>query len=987
METFLQKAAKHIFDSRKLNELSKISVILPSRRAVFFFKHELSQLSEIPFLAPEVLAIDDFVFQTNSLKQIEPVALLFELYDIFKEINPQIDFDKFVTWAPTLLQDFDKIDQYLSEADAKALFQWVSDAKAIERWDITQTQIAGSSVMDKYFKLFENLGLVYLNLKHKLLSKGLVYRGLAYKILSENTYKFLIEKPKFDFYYFVGFNALSDSEEKIFRDLIKAKRAEVLWDTDDLYMNSPKMEAGNLLRIYKGAKNQEHRKIGGKDWNWQQNLLTKSPKNIKIIGLTNASMQTKVASNIYESWLQDDKKNKNLPQQTAIVLGDEALLQPLLFSLNDNIDDLNVTMGQSLKNAQFFSLIDALFELQRNVVEFKNKDNQLVSIPKYAHKHISKVLNHPLIRSYEMAIEESKNIDEESELKPSIIKKVLLEISKKNLVFLSENELITLAEDNQIFKILFSRWNQNASKAIKCFYDLIEILRPILAKKNDIIETEYLFVFFTIIKRLEDILASRKDKVPFKSFRVFLYEFIKKEKIPFSGEPISKLQIMGMLETRTLDFERLIVMSVNEGVLPQGKKANSLIPIDACIEFGLPTHGEMDAVMAYHFFRLLQRANEIVLLHVLPSNTYGGAEKSRFLLQIEHELVKINPKITLTYPMVSFGENHNHFEISDEISIPKTNEIIDFLQGTLAEKGFNATFINDYVQCSLKFYFKRIAQISSKDEVNEQIGSDKFGNWIHKTLEEIDLEFIKNQGGKIEKKDLEKLLPEIENRLKTTFKKSYDGLRFDEGMNLVLFEVARRLLNNYFQFRIENTNFPVYTLSVEQAFEDDYIFNNQHFKINGRIDKVEAENENLNIIDYKTGTVMANKLATKSKSLSVEEIFMADSKSDKLRQLWIYKYLVLKSKKELISKNLSQEINIEKLNVQPGFVAFKNVEAGFMTVNWENFELFSDQEFLSKTDELLNQFLKNLLDVEQPFSKTADKTNCEYCDYRKICNR
>ncbi|MBC7406926.1 MAG: PD-(D/E)XK nuclease family protein, partial [Arcicella sp.] len=637
MQTFLERSAAHIYSQHNHGQLSKVCVVIPSRRGTLYFKQALAKLSDVPFLSPDVFAIDDFILEMTGLRQIDQVALLFELYDIFKEIDPNVVFEKFITWANILLSDFDKIDQYL--VDAKALFSYISEAKALERW---QMQLGESQKdrnlktdrTDRYFKLFENIYIVYHKLRSRLTEKGLVYRGMAYRDLAEKVEKYILEKDRHIKYYFVGFNALSDAEEKIIRTLLKRKNfAETLWDTDTYIMENTYQKAGNWLRYYKNGDDKKGiPPLYNDEWNWESDELLKGEKNIQIIGVANASVQAKVAGHIYKGWnaAEESCKDENisiheiplaLKTQTAIVLGDENLLVPVMNSLDESVKDFNITMGLSLRNSMLFTLIDSLFELQRNLVEFKTEEGGTVKIPKFSHRQVVKVLNHPFLRRWELM---NYQASEEGILNP--IRKTLQEITDRNRVFLSSKELAEISENDPMFEVLFKHWNNKPQNAIKCFYALIDLLRDVYKENQDAIETEYLYQFYLILQRMDGILEDRKETVAMRSFKVFLYEFIKQTKIPFDSETDESLQIMGMLETRSLDFERIIILSVNEGTLPSTNRQNTLIPFDALTDpqFNLPTHNHADSVMAYHFFRLLKRAKEIVLIYILPSDTYGA---------------------------------------------------------------------------------------------------------------------------------------------------------------------------------------------------------------------------------------------------------------------------------------------------------------------------------------------------------------------------
>lgn len=976
--TFLNQSAQYIFEKHPLAQLKNICVVLPSRRAVYYFKQALAKFSNVPFIAPEILAIDDFVMQMSGVNQIDAVSLLFELYEIFKKYDPEVKFERFISWAPTLLRDFDTIDLYLVD-NPKSIFEYMSEAKVLERWNPAQLKSGKPAfevtpVLDKYFKLFENIYNVYSDLQKSLTTKGLAYRGMAYRILAESVKQLLIEKNEnsviFEKYYFIGFNALSASEEKIIETLVKTNRAETLWDADTYFMSSEyNHKAGMLLRSYKNSG-----RFG--KWNWQTDELLKGEKQMRIIGVENATLQTKIAGHIYAEAIA---KNPEVP--TVIVLADENLLQPVIYSLNERISDFNITMGVSLRGSMLFTLIDAVFELQQNIAEFKTKDGGTVKMPKFSHRHIFKVLNHPFIRRYEQ-IKYAPEIKAKSQER-TVFRKTLSEILRTNKVYLSQDEMLDLGENEPIFKILFSRWSDNPQKALFAFYDLIDELRNVYRDSNDAIETEYLYLFLTILHRLEKILFQNRE-LSLKSFKHFLYELIKQEKIPFSGEPISNLQIMGMLETRCLDFERVIILSVNEGTIPSAKHINSLIPFDACIEYHLPVHSDQDAVMAYHFFRLLQRAKEVDILYVIPNGEGlggGGSEKSRFILQIENELVKENKNIKLTYPKIKFGQD-NETEVINKIDIFKSEDILKSISKLIAEKGIYPTSLSNYLKCSLQFYFDKIANISKREEVDENFGADVFGTWIHNTLEKIDKDF----GPKISEENIETIIGELEKRLDEAYQEKFGGFVVESGMNYLLKQVAQQLLNDFFENQKVSQRFPLEVVQAEQLIE--VIFEKvihgklQKIKIAGRIDRIEREGNVLKVIDYKTGKVVAKELET-PKDLTLEEALI-ESDKEKLRQLWLYQYLVTKSMFD--GKLVLAGEKFENYAVTAKIYSFRNLKEK-LEVNLSFETAPTIFGFIEKSEGVLTQIITELLNPDINFTQTTDTKICERCDFKGICGR
>jgi RecB family exonuclease len=999
MQTFLQKTAQYIFEKHSLNDLSRICVVIPSRRGVLYFKQALAKLSDKPFLAPEVLAIDDFVAKITGVKQIDQMSLLFELYDVFKEIDPLVNFERFMTWAPTLLNDFDKIDQYLVEP--KALFSYMTEAKALERWQIQlgesqRDKLKKTDRTDRYFKLFENINTVYENLRKNLTERGLVYRGMAYRTLAENVDEYLVAKEPYKKYYIVGFNAMSDAEEKIFKTLIKNKsKAETIWDSDTYYLRTKDQRAGEWLRKYKESG------VFG-EWQWESEELLKSQKNIQIIGVANASMQAKVAGHIYRNWRKEQTEAVSQNSTIAIVLGDENLLTPVMNSVDE--PSLNITMGLSLKSSMLFTLIDALFEMQRNLVEFKNAEGEIIRIPKFSHRHVVKVLNHPFVRRYfveggnltpEASVAEAPS-QQETGLKANILqgeeilRLTLNEITQKNKVFLGANELIEMGQNDPLYEILFTHWQRNPKKVLKSFYTLIDIFREIYRTSQDAIETEYLYRFYLILQRLEGILDERKDSISFRSFKTFLYELIKQEKIPFESETNEQLQIMGMLETRTLDFEKIIILSVNEGTLPQGKSQNSLVPFDAFKEFGLPTHNHADAVMSYHFFRLLQRAKEVVLLHVLPSDTYGAGEKSRFILQIEHELKKINTNLNVTYPIVSFKSQATEDEVEAKLEIHKTPEIIEIIEKRITEKGLYPSHLNEFISCSIKYYFSQIAGIAEAEEVSEKIEADTFGNWLHKTLENIDNDLME-QDVMVSQEHLQAVFVKLDTYLDVAFAETNRGLRRDEGQNYITYQVGRKLLKKFFDFQLKHESFPVQLLGTEKAFNVNFPTQIEgkdlKIKVAGRIDRLDRiDGDKIRVVDYKTGKVELKDLKPSKEQTTYDALM--DKDKEKYRQLWLYKYILLKkmeSNNIIIGDNIV--LKAHENQVMAGIYSFRNIEAGFLTQDVTFNMGESVQEFLQESEKQLVAFATDMLDTTKTFERTNDLETCVYCDFKGICGR
>lgn len=1000
--TFLQQTAQRIFDTHGPS-LRDVWVILPTRRAVSVFLDELAALSDRPFLAPHALAVDDFITQAAGVQLIDSVSLLFELYEVFRDIDPSVEFEQFIGWATVLLADFDRIDQYL--VNTRELFSYLTAARALERWQVDVpssakpiTETPGTS---RYFKLFENLQTAYHALHQRLSEQGLAYRGMAYRQLANQVDVLIRDNLAYERVYFVGFNALSAAEEHIIRVLVDARKAELVWDADQYYIRDRGQEAGEFLRRYRDNgwlfSKQNHDDLR----NLSNNLLG-TPKNIRVVGVPNASMQAKVAGKIYKDWTVSG----GAPGKTAIVLADETLLVPVLYALDETVTDLNVTMGLSLRSSLLFTLVDTLFEMQRTVHEFRTRDGRDLRVPKFHHRHVVKVLNHPFVKQYERIHNlqwPGERTPQGDELPPEpLFQWMVKTIVKQQRVYLTESEMHDLSrvggrEADPLVRVLFSRWpNDRPDRAIQAFYDLIDLLRAVYRSRQDAIEIEYLYLFFTLLKQLETTLdrqaqairagEDRQPAVTLRSFRQFLYELIRQTSIPFTSEGKSRLQVMGMLETRALDFDRVIILSVNEGILPQARRLNSLIPFDIATELKLPTYREQEAVMAYHVYRLLQRASEVVLLYTTSTDAYGNSkgEPSRFIRQIEYELVpKAQGRIRISHPTVRFGRDQTE-AVADltDLQVPKTEAIRQELIRLLTTRGLYPSYLNQFVSCSMRFYFSRVVNISEEEEVEEKMGAAEFGNWLHKVLERLDIDY------RLKNKPIDESI--IVQLLQDEFTTHMKGRVIDSGMNLLLYDMAKKLMLDFQQQQNALTGLTI--IGTEQTL-DTYLtvplpgHEPIRVRIAGKIDRIERFGDQIRIVDYKTGSV---KLPDKTPP-NLREKLLYDGQEDKMRQLWLYRYLAIKNIQDF--RGLPRDkakldiFPAENMPVEAGFYSFRDLPGGFKSNPVRFGDNDSPAQYIADSEEILRDLIGQMLDQEQPFRKTDRLETCQYCDYRGICGR
>ncbi|REA63018.1 PD-(D/E)XK nuclease family protein [Dyadobacter luteus] len=970
MQTFLQHVAAHIYKNHPA-DLSGVTIVLPTRRAAFFVMQELANAAKEPVMSPTVLAVDDFVESICTLRIEDSVHLLFELYETFKEIDPTIDFDRFMGWASVLLSDLDKVDQYLVNTDY--LFDYLSEARAIDRWQ--QNLPSGRTLPEtsgtgQYFSLFENIKKIYASFRARLSNRNKAYRGMAYRHLAEHVDTLLVADSTHERIYFAGFNAFTEAEKRIVTALVKAEKAEAIWDTDRYYMQeNTGVEAGKSLREYQKDKR------FGKEWNQMTDHLLTSAKNITLYGVPNATLQAKVAGQLYQTMRQNEDPER--PVLTAIVLADENLLLPMLYSLDEQVTDLNITMGLSLRSSLLYTLIDSLFELQQNVVEFKNRSGQIVRIPKFGHKSVGKVLNHPFIRHFEYVMLKPESDGQ------TIIQRTLNEITDKNIVYLSADELIALGDHHPLFKILFTRWDKNNPIAIlDAFYQLINLLRDVYKDYKNALETEYLYLFYTLLKQFEQTLAERSELINLKTLRSFMFELIRQTRIPFSGEPISDLQILGMLETRALDFERVIVLSVNEGITPQAKKQNSLIPFDAAQAVGLPTYQHQEAVMSYHFYHLIQRASEVHMLYTSTNDAPGGGEKSRFIRQLEYELTGYNPLIRIENKTVVF-ESGNYTE--PEEVVVKNDEMLAAIRGYLSGKGIYPTHLNEFIRCSMQFYLKHIVGVQEKEEVEEELGMDKIGIWLHSCLERMDNEFFLS-GNDPSEEQIKAILREEFNRL-------YSGYVTDMGLNRIYFQIGEQQILTFLKHQMEQKPRRK-ILAAEQALRTsiNLVLQGQYTPVNigGKIDRIERDDAGtLFVMDYKTGSVELSAKTKLADPLLRDEMMKTDGdkKMGYVRQLWLYEYLMYRKMREEQGLKLQDTVyDFGQHLVKSGFYSFRDPKNAIVNP-LELTDGVNPAQFLEESERILTDILNDMLDPDIPFAKTNELNTCAFCDFTGICGR
>ncbi|MEZ5084508.1 MAG: PD-(D/E)XK nuclease family protein [Bacteroidales bacterium] len=952
METFLEKTAKYVMDRFPVNR-QEICVVLPNRRAGLFLKQNISTLIDKPVFAPGILSIEDFVYSVSGFTEIDPVHLLFEFYETYKQIagTKAEEFTEFLRWADVVLRDFNDLDLYLIDPDE--LFGHLSESKAMALWNPDGKPL--TEFEKGYLHFYNSLARYYKLLKENLKNRGQVYQGLAYRTLTEICLNKIPDIP-WKFILFAGFNALSKSEEELFNAFVKEGRGEMFWDADSYYYQNPVQEAGYFLR-----KNKKLFK--DREFNWVNSFYKDQAKNITTIGVAMNTGQVKAAGELLLK-ITSDKSKIN---KTALILNDESLLIPLLNSLPDTIDDFNVTMGLNIKNTALFRLVEAIFRLNDNALKFqKNNSND----PKIYYKDIVHILDHVYIsRLFSDLIPETKSIE---------LKKLFMDSNK---VLFSPSDLNAIFDKSKnipvFLKKIITPFGHDIKLGILRIKEFLKELKihfsSSLAKaENDFslkLNLEYIFHFSRLFNQLESYLDSYSYIRNFKTFRKLFNQVSRSISIPFYGEPLKGVQIMGMLESRTLDFENIILLSVNENFLPSSSASNSIIPFEIRRNFKLPTHRERNAVFSYHFYRLLQRAQNVYLLYTTEAGDLGGGEASRFLKQILYELPKFNPSINIEEKIVTFPVDQKH--IPEPIVIHKSQEILSRLD-ELAIKGFSASGLNTYRNCSLQFYFNNVAGIKETDEVEETIESSTLGTVVHDVLQKIYTPFkskiLKENDFSIGKDKISELIRE-------SFLAKYPGGEIDRGKNHLIVNVAESFVENFLQKEKQDvaanskTGIELVILELEKWIEAEFSFNHngdiKNVKLKGIVDRIDQLNDTIRIIDYKTGRLEKRDL----KFTDWEEL-IDNSELAKVFQVLFYNHLYTRT-------------NENVKNTEAGIISLRSLKQGFMDVAFPDDTANPFEHF----ENTLRQIFSSIYDDSIPFEQTSEIEDCKYCPFKSVCNR
>ena len=912
MQSFIKIVLSEL-NKKKVN-LSDCVFILPNKRAGLFLKEAISTTIEKNIFSPDILPIDDFITSLSGLSKISNTELLFEFYSVYKlstHTQEQNEFEDFIKWARVLLNDFDDIDRELANSDA--VFNYLQAINDLDHWSLDEDK---TSIVENYMSFWKDIKKYYSQLSNHLLNKSKGYQGLIYKEAINNLESYINSNSN-KLHIFLGFNALYGSESIIIQELLQSGVAQIYWDIDEATINSEYNSSGYYINQYINSWPYYN---GNKIDIMSNNYSTQ--KNISVIGTAKNVGQAKYIGEIIGKI-----KNPNALNNTAIVLGDEKLLTPLLNSMPNKIEDLNITMGLPIKLSSTASLFDNLLKLHS-----ENKKS-------FYYKNVISILSHELI----VPLLNTSDGD---------ICKI---INTNNIVYPNLNTLIKINKSNrEILELLLSAWDNTSNaidNCIKVIYRIKDHFDNNAAQEK--MTFEYLYHFNKLFNKLKLLQNKYEHISSIRTLHNLYREIIKNEKVPFNGEPLKGLQVMGILESRVLDFETVIISSLNEGILPMGNKGSTFIPFDVRIQHNLPIYKDKDSIYSYHFYRLIQRAKNIYLLYNTEPDVINGGEISRFIRQLEIENIhKVYHKILVPKtPIIK----------KELIEIDKNSDILKKLN-EISERGFTASMLLNYIRNPISFYYQTILEIPEDKQMEETIAYNTLGSVIHNTLEDL---YKPAENKELNEKSIKEMQEKKDKIVDKYFQEKFSLGNLTKGKNLIIVETAKKYIDNFLKKELKDINKGniIKILGIETKFETIINLSSElkNIKIRGKIDRIDSVNGITRVIDYKTGGQV------KQTDLNIKEYdkIFEDKKYSNIFQLLFYSLAIEKDKKY-------------NFPVENGIISFRNLSIGPLKTKFLDKSNLVTPEKLEDYKKGLEILISEILDIDTSFKEKKIEENNRY---------
>lgn len=959
MESFLKLVAADLYKHTEGN-LAHTAVVFPNKRAGLFFNEYLAQESDSPIWSPAYVSISELFRSLSPWEVGDPVKLVCELYKIFRrETQSTETLDDFYFWGEMLISDFDDADK--NRVDTDKLFSNLQDLRnimddytfiddeqeeAIRQFFQNFSIERRTALKERFISLWDVLGNIYKGFRESLASQNIAYEGMMYRHVIEHLD---VDKLPYEKYIFVGFNVLNKVEHTLFTQLKDAGKAVFYWDYDEFYMKENRQavthEAGEFIR--RNLRDFPSPLSGELFKN-----LSK-PKEVHYIASSTENAQARYLP----QWIRN---NLTTPEkETAVVLCNEALLQPVLHSLPAEVKHVNITMGFPLSQTPVYSFLIALLELHTHGFNFKSG--------RYTFQSVVTLLKHPYTRQLTGQAE--------------LLEK---ELTRNNRFYPLPGEL----GKDEFLTRLFTPLSGNLNLCIRLSETLQQVASIYQANTSGTEDTdafnqlyrESLFKAYTTINRFRTLIEEDELTVQSETFRRLLVKVLSATNIPFHGEPAIGMQVMGVLETRNLDFRHLVLLSVNEGQLPKSGGDSSFIPYNLRKAFGMTTIEHKIAVYAYYFYRLLQRAERITLIYNTSSDGLNRGEWSRFMLQF---LIEWPHPITR-----QFLEAGQSPQGTSSITVEKTPDVMRQMQSLFDVRAnpkakFSPSALNYYLDCPLKFYYRYVAGLSAPDEVSAEIDSATFGSIFHYAAEHI-YKDLTTHGKVINKEALETLLRnevKLQDYVDTAFKKLFFNVPQNEkpeynGVQLINSAVIARYLKQLLQndLRYAPFTFIASEMEVDEPIDIQTPKGVIKSRIGGIIDRMDSKDGTLRIVDYKTG-------GDADTPPHVESLFIPDKKrSNYVFQTFLYAAIMCR--KQPTMKIAPALLYIHRAATETYSPV---IQMGESRKPKEAVEDFSKYE--KEYRERLQGLLEEIFNPEKSFTQTEIIEKCTYCDFKALCKR
>ena len=910
MQSFIQDVVKDVL--RNNQDTGKIIFVLPSKRAGVFLKKIISQSLAKTVLAPEIYSIEDFIEKVSNLVTANTTTQLFELYNAYLNVGDyeKESFDSFLKWGQILLQDFNEVDRYL--VDASTLYKNIEAIQEVNHWSLNPEN---SEMIENYLHFWRYLEEIYNLFNCNLIKQGLGHQGLIYKTSVSELTNYL--KTTHKKHIFLGFNALNTAESILIQTILEKTDAKIYWDIDPYFLQDNIHDAGYFIRKYQNT----WRVLKGKTLN---GLTThyNTEKHIEIIGVPKNISQVNFVGDLLYKIQNDHPESLG---NSAIILGNEELLNPLLNSIPSNISATNITMGQKLESTPLASFFT-------NLIDFHEQKTE----KGWFYKNLLNLLTH----SYTVLLFEANEMSVEA---------LITKIKINNWSYISSSQIEDLIPTNATISLLFKETSKNPNNLIDNFLVLVQSIRTIEIVKENTLLLEQLYKFYTLFNQLKDLCATFSYINNLKSFKHLFKQLLSTETLDFQGNPIEGIQIMGMLESRLLDFETIIITSVNEGVLPSGKSNNSFIPFDLKIKNGLPTYKEKDAVYTYHFYRLLQRANNVYILYNTEPDALEGGEKSRLITQLLTDENRTDITEYIATPQIQSVTRENE-------KITKTKSLVSLIQEK-AKKGFSPSSLSNYIRNPIDFYKQNLLNINDVLQVEETLAPNTFGTIVHDSLEELYTPLV---GINLTVELLNGIKKKIPQIVSLNFEKTYKEGNISYGKNYISFHVILKYIQTFIDAEISTLNdHSIKIIALEQSLSVPLQVNGLNFPIilKGKLDRVDEFDGITRIIDYKTGKVERRNVEIMDWNILTEEYQFS-----KAFQLLCYALMYFKTNPK---ENQSIQAGIISLkNFAEGTLLFAQKESARGTKNH-----IIDNEVVFDFEQILGQLITEICNADIPFTE------------------